>query len=102
MRPPWPAVSPWLPPSWPHLRPLPLAGPLSGGGLEQDLSPTEYPGRPRLFDGAAVEPGDNRTSRGYGEPGRQPGRAGRVGRVGYPRRMGRAGRWAGIRRLAGV
>ena len=48
--------------------PLPLAGPLSGGGLEQDLSPTEYPGRPRLFDGAVVEPGENLSPRGGGHP----------------------------------
>jgi eukaryotic-like serine/threonine-protein kinase len=52
---------------------LPLAGPLSGRGLEQDLSPTEYPGRPRLFDGAAVDEGPNRNRRGRGTSDSGPG-----------------------------
>ena len=37
--------------------PLPLANPLQSGLVERDdLSPTEYPGRPRLFDGDAADP----------------------------------------------
>src|SRR5439155_26165743 len=35
--------------------PLPLAGPAAHGELDGDDSPTDYPGRPRLFDGALVE-----------------------------------------------
>lgn len=36
--------------------PLPLAGPLEGGFVERDdISPTEFPGRPRLFDRAEWE-----------------------------------------------
>lgn len=36
--------------------PLPLAGPLQSGVLERDdVSPTEYPGRPKLFDAAEWE-----------------------------------------------
>jgi serine/threonine-protein kinase len=35
--------------------PLPLAGPAGTGDAERDTSPTDYPGRPRLFDGALVE-----------------------------------------------
>lgn len=32
--------------------PLPLVNPVVGGDAEYDFSPTDYPGRPRLFDGA--------------------------------------------------
>ncbi len=39
--------------------PLPLSGPLHAGGVERDLvSPTEYPGRPRLFDREQAESED--------------------------------------------
>ena len=31
--------------------PLPLAGPVADGDTERDDNPTDYPGRPRLFDG---------------------------------------------------
>jgi serine/threonine-protein kinase len=48
------------------LAPLPLAPPIERETLERDgLNPTEYPGRPRLFDGAEVEDG-----RGGAEPAR--------------------------------
>jgi serine/threonine-protein kinase len=37
--------------------PLPLAGPATYRELEGDDSPTDYPGRPRLFDGALADGG---------------------------------------------
>ena len=51
--------------------PLPLVGPLQSGEVERDeISPTEYPGRPRLFDVEAE------TSAGtYGPPSPDPARA---------------------------
>lgn len=46
--------------------PLPLVNPLQAGLVERDdLSPTEYPGRPRLFDGEAA-PADEVVSVGAG------------------------------------
>jgi serine/threonine-protein kinase len=53
-------VATWLPPP----PPLPLADPLSDWAAERDSSPTDYPGRTRLFDGADSEDGvDVRTER---------------------------------------
>ncbi|MGH9115195.1 MAG: protein kinase domain-containing protein, partial [Acidimicrobiales bacterium] len=37
--------------------PLPLAPPIEAGGAEVDSDPTDYPGRPRLFDAAALADG---------------------------------------------
>ena len=45
----------------PPPEPLALAGPLTGTGIEADSAPTDYPGRPRLFDGAMAD--DDRASR---------------------------------------
>jgi eukaryotic-like serine/threonine-protein kinase len=45
----------------PPPEPLPLAGALTGTGIEADSAPTDYPGRPRLFDGATSE--DDHASR---------------------------------------
>jgi serine/threonine-protein kinase len=36
--------------------PLPLAAPTTSGDPERDSSPTDYPGRPRLFDGLEGQP----------------------------------------------
>jgi serine/threonine-protein kinase len=43
----------------PPPEPLPLAGPFTGAGIEADSAPTDYPGRPRLFDAAVAA--DDRT-----------------------------------------
>ncbi len=48
--------------------PLPLAGPVEGEA-EVDPSPTDYPGRPRLFDGAQVD-ADDLSHGGDGPPPR--------------------------------
>ena len=45
----------------PPPEPLALAGPFTGTGIEADSAPTDYPGRPRLFDGAMAD--DDRASR---------------------------------------
>jgi eukaryotic-like serine/threonine-protein kinase len=45
----------------PPPQPLPLAGALTGTGIEADSAPTDYPGRPRLFDGATAD--DDHASR---------------------------------------
>ena len=44
-------VASWFPPP----PPLPLVSPLVSGEAERDASPTEYPGKPRLFDGTQYD-----------------------------------------------
>ena len=46
--------------------PLPLAAPLVTGETESDVDPTEFPGRTKLFDVAAVEREENRHGPGRG------------------------------------
>jgi serine/threonine-protein kinase len=52
--------------------PLPLAGPGANGPVERDTSPTDYPGRPRLFDGASVDERDEGLPTAPGHPDLEP------------------------------
>ena len=52
--------------------PLPLAAPLVTGETESDVDPTEFPGRTKLFDVAAVERAENRRGPGPGSVGVAP------------------------------
>jgi serine/threonine-protein kinase len=65
--------------------PLPLAAPAESDDPERDNSPTDYPGRTRLFDGALVEepPGDGGDRRSLADRSAgSPGPAGPAGPVG--------------------
>jgi serine/threonine-protein kinase len=58
-----------LPPPFP----LPLVNPTIASDTEYDLSPTDYPGRPRLFDGAPyLAPAEGVASRINGDGGPDP------------------------------
>ena len=46
--------------------PLPLAGPAADGPAERDTSPTDYPGRPVLFDGALFDEQDEELATALG------------------------------------
>ena len=52
--------------------PLPLAAPLVTGETESDVDPTEFPGRTKLFDVAAVEREESRHGSGRGPVGVAP------------------------------